>query len=181
MANNFSRTAVNNSNSTRTNDNISAREVRLLDENGEMLGVYPIEQALEMAYEASLDLVEISPDAKPPVCKIMDYGKHKYEMQKRKQEARKKQKIVVLKELQMHMNIAEHDYQVRLRKTQEFLANGNRVKIIIKLRGRERAHAEKAEEVLKRFYNDIGGEEKAKLEVGPKLEGNNAVLIFTAA
>ena len=163
----------------RINDEIRVKEIRLIDENGEMLGIYSIFDALQMASNNNLDLVEINPEAKPPVCKILDYGKYKYQQQKRKQETKKKQKVVLLKELYIHLGIGEHDYQVKFKQLKTFLQNECKVKIGVKFRGREIAYYQKGIELLYRFYNDLGKENGAKLDVAPKLEGNNAIVIFS--
>jgi translation initiation factor IF-3 len=163
----------------RTNESIRARELRVIDENGDMLGVMSLKEALERASDAGLDLVEINPESKPPVCKILNYGKYKYELQKKKQEAKKKQKVSVLKELYIHLAIAEHDYQVKFKQTKNFLAEGFKVKIGVKLRGREMAYSAKGIELLERFYNDLGRELGAKLDVAPKLEGNNVITMLS--
>jgi translation initiation factor IF-3 len=163
---------------TRINESIRSREVRLIDAEGEMLGVMTIKDALQKAYDTGLDLVEISPEGNPPVCKLMDYGKYKFSQQKKKQEAKKKQKVIILKELYIHLNIAQHDYNVKLKKVIELLSGEYKVKIGVKLRGREMDYRDKALELLNRFYDDMGKENGAKLETSPKMEGNNAIVIF---
>lgn len=172
---------VHNKDTLRLNKDIKVKEVRLIDAEGEMLGLYSITDALNKASDEGLDLVEINPEARPPVCKIMDYGKYKYQQQKRKQETKKKQKVVLLKELYIHLGIGEHDYQVKLKQLKSFLQSEYKVKIGVKFRGREIAYSQKGIELLYKFYNDLGQDQGAKLDVPPKLEGNNAVVIFSPA
>ena len=136
----------------------------------------PVLQAIALAEESGLDLVEISPNTTPPVCKILDFGKYKYELQKRKNEARKKQKIIEVKEIKLRPNIDEHDYQVKLKKIYEFLDNGDKVKITMRFRGREMAHHQIGADVLTRVKDDT--EEKSKIELVPKLEGRQMVMIL---
>ena len=136
----------------------------------------PVLQAIALAEESGLDLVEISPNTNPPVCKILDFGKYKYELQKRKNEARKKQKIIEVKEIKLRPNIDEHDYQVKLKKIYEFLDNGDKVKITMRFRGREMAHHQIGADVLTRVKDDT--EEKSKIELLPKLEGRQMVMIL---
>ena len=141
-----------------------------------MLGVLPIDQALDQAGRFGLDLVEVSPQAEPPVCKILDYGKFKYEAQKKKNEAKKKQKVIEVKEIKMRPNIDEHDYQTKLRSVNRFLDSGDKVKVTMRFRGREMAHQEIGLEVLKRVQGDV--EEVAKVEAHPKLEGRQMVMVI---
>ena len=136
----------------------------------------PVLKAIALAEESGLDLVEISPNTTPPVCKILDFGKYKYELQKRKNEARKKQKIIEVKEIKLRPNIDEHDYQVKLKKIYEFLDNGDKVKITMRFRGREMAHHQIGADVLTRVKDDT--EEKSKIELVPKLEGRQMVMIL---
>lgn len=166
----------NSKDTTRINEAIRAREVRLIDENGEAIGIFSTRDALAKAVEAGLDLVEVNPDINLPVCKILDYGRYKYEQQKNK----KKQKVVVLKEIQIHLNIGIGDYQTKLKQVKKFLESDlNKVKLIVKLRGREMEYSHKALELLNKFYEDLGKEEGAKIDVAPKLEGYNAIVIFS--
>ena len=158
----------------RVNDMISVPSVRLIDAEGENHGVVSINQALEMAVEAGLDLVEISPHSDPPVCKILDFGKYKYEAQKRKNEARKKQKTIDVKEIKMRPNIDVHDYDVKMRSIHKFLGEGDKVKVTMRFRGREMAHQELGMKVLERVREDVG--ELAKVEQLPKLEGRQMVM-----
>ena len=140
-----------------------------------MLGVLSIEEALERADEYGLDLVEVSPNADPPVCKILDYGKFKYEAQKKKNEAKKKQKVIEVKEIKMRPNIDEHDYQTKMRNVNRFLGDGDKVKLTMRFRGREMAHQEIGLNVLKRIQEEL--EEIAKVEAHPKLEGRQMIMV----
>ena len=135
-----------------------------------------IGKGLELAVEEGLDLVEISPNTDPPVCKILDYGKYKYEAQKRKNEAKKKQKTIDVKEIKLRPNIDEHDYQVKLRKIFEFLDSGDKVKVTMRYRGREMAHQQIGIDVLGRVKKDT--EEKSKIELEPKLEGRQMIMVL---
>ena len=135
-----------------------------------------IGKGLELAVEEGLDLVEISPNTDPPVCKILDYGKYKYETQKRKNEAKKKQKTIDVKEIKLRPNIDEHDYQVKLRKIFEFLDSGDKVKVTMRYRGREMAHQQIGIDVLGRVKTDT--EEKSKIELEPKLEGRQMIMVL---
>jgi len=143
--------------------------VRLISPEGEQLGVVPLKKALEMAEEAGLDLVEVAPDAHPPVCRIMDYGKFRYEKEKKIKLSRKKQKTSELKQLNLRPKIDQHDYQVKLKNALHFLEDGDRVKIIVRFRGREAAFQEKGEELLKKMVADL--EEVGKVEQDIKYEG----------
>ncbi len=160
----------------RVNDQIDAREVRLVDENGRMVGIVPLREALARARDLGLDLVEVAPQATPPVCKILDYGKFKYEQQKKAAAARKKQKQVELKEIKMRPNIDENDYQVKMRKVKEFLEEGDKVKITMRFRGREVTHPEIAMQVMDRVREDVA--ELGKVEQMPRLEGRQMVMVL---
>ena len=135
----------------------------------------PTEEALEMAENADLDLVEVSPKAKPPVCRLMDYGKFKYQEQKKKNEAKKKQKVIETKELKIRPGTGEHDYQVKIKNAQKFLKEGNRVKFSLRFKGREMEHSNLGIEMLKRVKNDL--EEIIRVEMEPKIEGRQAFLV----
>jgi len=141
-----------------------------------MLGVLPIDEALQKAEELGLDLVEVSPTADPPVCKAMDYGKYRYEQQKKAAQARKNQKVIEVKEIKIRPNIDEHDYQVKMRSMHRFLDDGNKVKITVRFRGREMAHNELGFGLLKRIKEEAG--EKAKVEYAPKMEGRQMIMIL---
>ena len=141
-----------------------------------MLGIFGVKQAIEKAAAAGLDLVEISPNAEPPVCKILDYGKYKYEQQKKANEARKKQKVIDVKEIKMRPGIDEHDYQVKMRSVRRFLDEGDKVKMTIRFRGREMAHQELGMKVLDRVREDV--DELAKVEQFPKSEGRLMTMVI---
>lgn len=155
---------------------IDAREVRLIDENGENVGVVGTRDAIDRAFAAGLDLVEVSPGANPPVCKIMDLGKYKYELQKKKNEAKKKQKTIEVKELKFRPNIDEHDYQVKMKNMNKFIDEGDKVKVTLRFRGREMAHQELGLEVLNRVRDEMA--EKAKVEQKPSMEGRQMVMVL---
>ena len=161
------------------NEQIRDKEVRLVGENGEMLGVMSASAALSIAYESDLDLVKISPNATPPVCKIMNYGKYKFEQIKKQKEARKNQKVVELKEIWLSMTIDVGDLNVKAKKTVEMLGDGNKVKVSIRMRGRQQAHASMGVDVMKRFFDMLGG--KAIMDKEPKTEGRNILMILSPA
>ncbi|KRW96277.1 translation initiation factor IF-3 [Paracoccus sp. MKU1] len=152
-------------------------EIRLIGADGENVGVVTPARGLELAQEAGLDLVEISPNATPPVCKIMDLGKFKYEQQKREAEARKKQKIIEIKEIKFRPGTDTHDYDVKMRSVMKFLAEGDKVKITLRFRGREMAHQQLGLELLNRVAADVG--EAGKVESMPKLEGRQMVMMIS--
>lgn len=160
----------------RVNRMIDAPEVRLIDENGNMVGIVPLREALARAEEAGLDLVEIAPTARPPVCKILDYGKFKYEAQKKAAAARKKQKIIEVKEIKMRPTIDENDYEIKMRKIREFLEEGDKVKVTLRFRGREMMHTHLATSLFERIKNDVA--DRAKVEQMPKLEGKQMVMVM---
>ncbi|WP_417319894.1 translation initiation factor IF-3 [Emcibacter sp.] len=160
----------------RVNTDINVSEVRLIDAEGENHGTVAIDKALEMAQAAGLDLVEISPNAEPPVCKILDYGKFKYEAQKKASMARKKQKTIDVKEIKMRPGIEKHDYDVKMRSIDKFLSAGDKVKVTLRFRGREMAHQELGMEVLQRVKADF--EDRVKIEQHPKLEGRQMIMIM---
>lgn len=162
----------------RINEAIRVREVRLIDENGQNVGVVPRLEALSKAIDAGLDLVEISPDATPPVVKIMDYGKFKYQEQKKAAEARKKQKVVEVKEIKMRPAIDDHDYDTKLKAMRRFFEEGDKVKITLRFRGREMAHTDLGMQVLQRVKSDT--ESIAKVEFEPKFEGRNQMIMILA-
>jgi translation initiation factor IF-3 len=160
----------------RMNEDIRVREVRLIDENGDNVGVVPIADALARAVAAGLDLVEISPDAKPPVTKVLDYGKYKYQEQKKAAEARKRQKIVEIKEIKMRPSIDDHDYDVKMRSMKRFFDDGDKVKVTLRFRGRELSHQELGWQVLQRVKADT--EPHAKVESEPRMEGRQMVMVL---
>jgi translation initiation factor IF-3 len=158
------------------NDEITARKVRVTGAEGEALGIMPIEQARQIAYAADLDLVEISPNADPPVCKVMNYGKYQFTLNKKLQEAKKKQKQIQVKEIKFRPGTDEGDYQVKLKSLVKFLNEGDKTKITLRYRGREMAHRELGMEVLKRIEKDL--EELAIVEQFPKMEGRQMVMVM---
>lgn len=160
----------------RINEQIRIREIRVVGSEGEQLGVMSPREALEIAYERHLDLVEIAPTAKPPVCRIMDYGKYRYEQQKREKEARKKQKVFDVKEVKFRPGIEDHDIDVKLKNASRFLGDGDKVKCTIMFRGRELAHPELGEELLKKVSDRL--KDIAVVERIPKLEGRNMIMII---
>ncbi len=160
----------------RINDAIRAREVRLIDHTGENVGVVTRIDAMERAVAAGLDLVEISPDAEPPVCKILDFGKFKYQEQKKAAEARKKQKIVEIKEIKLRPNIDDHDYEVKMKSIHRFFEEGDKVKITLRFRGREMAHQSLGMDVLRRVRSDL--EAISKVESEPRFEGRQMVMVL---
>jgi len=158
------------------NDLIEADPVRVVDADGEMIGVVSKAEGLEIAFQASLDLVEISPNADPPVCKVLDYGKFKYEAQKKANEARRKQKVIDVKEIKMRPSIDEHDYQVKMRSVKRFLDDGDKVKLTIRFRGREMAHQDLGMKVLDRVREEV--DELAKVEQFPRTEGRLMTMVI---
>jgi translation initiation factor IF-3 len=161
----------------RANDQINADPVRLVDQTGKMVGVVPIREALEQAGNVGLDLVEVSPNADPPVCKILDYGKYKYDAQKRAAEARKKQKTIDVKEIKMRPGIDDHDYEVKMRSITKFLGEGDKVKVTLRFRGREMAHQEFGFRVLERVKADL--ETHGVVEQFPKMEGRQMIMVMS--
>jgi translation initiation factor IF-3 len=160
----------------RVNENIRAPEIRLIGAEGENVGVVSPARAMDMAEEAGLDLVEISPNANPPVCKIMDFGKYKYETQKREAEARKKQKTIEIKEVKFRPNTDTNDYNVKMRNVFKFLENGDKVKITLRFRGREMAHQNLGRELLERVAEDT--KEIGRVENFPKMEGRQMIMLI---
>jgi translation initiation factor IF-3 len=154
------------------------QEVRVVGSNGEMIGVLPTREAIQMAYDAGLDLVEIAAAADPPVCKILDLGKYKYEIQKKKNEARKKQKVIEVKEIKMRPGIDEHDYQVKMRSMRRFLDEGDKVKVTIRFRGRELVHQDLGLRVLDRVREELDG--LGKVEQMPRIEGRQMVMVIAS-
>ncbi len=162
----------------RVNDRIRSPEIRLIGAEGENVGVVTPAVGMQMADEVGLDLVEISPNAKPPVCKIMDFGKFKYEQQKRESEARKKQKIIEVKEVKFRPNTDTHDYDVKMRNVFRFLDNGDKVKITLRFRGREMAHQDLGRKLLNRVADDVTEAGTGKVESIPKMEGRQMVMMI---
>lgn len=159
----------------RINEEIRAREVRVIGSDGEQLGIMSGREAQQLAYEKHLDLVEIAPTAKPPVCRIMDYGKYRYEQQKREKESRKKQKTFDIKEVKLRPGIEEHDFNVKFKNAVRFLEDGDKVKVTIMFRGRELSHPELGEVLLNKMAAQF--KEMAVVERQPKLEGKNMIMI----
>ncbi|TLS39409.1 translation initiation factor IF-3 [Pseudalkalibacillus caeni] len=158
------------------NEGIRAREVRLIGQDGSQIGVKSKNEALDMARNANLDLVMVAPNAKPPVCRIMDYGKYRYEQQKKEKEARKKQKIINVKEVRLSPNIEEHDFNTKLRNAKKFLEKGDKVKASIRFRGRMITHSEIGKKVLERLAEEC--KDIASVESKPKMEGRSMFLIL---
>lgn len=163
----------------RVNQQIRVSEIRLIDENGEMIGVVSVDEGIKRARAAGLDLVEISPTAKPPVCKVLDYGKYKYEQQKKAHEAKKKQKIVHIKEVKLRPNIDDHDLEIKLKQVNKFLDSGDKVKITLRFRGREMAHQEIGMRLLDRVKAELA--EKIRVEHHPSFEGRQVVMVVAPA
>lgn len=159
------------------NDEIRAKEVRLIGPDGEQIGIKPFREALQMAMDANLDLVNVAPTAKPPVCRIMDYGKFRYETQKKEKEARKNQKVIDIKEVRLSATIEEHDFQTKLRNVVKFLKDGDKVKCSVRFRGREITHSEIGQRVLERLAAEV--EELSVVERRPKLEGRSMIMILS--
>src|SRR5690606_2395060 len=161
----------------RINDEITSREVRLIGSDGAQVGVVPIDQALELAEKEELDLVEISAEAEPPVCRIMDYGKHVFEEKKRQAEARKKQKQIQVKEIKIRPGTEEGDYQVKLRNLKRFLEEGDKTKITLRFRGREMAHKALGLEMMRRIEADL--DEYGTVEQAAKIEGRQMTMVLS--
>ncbi|NLY51957.1 MAG: translation initiation factor IF-3 [Firmicutes bacterium] len=161
----------------RVNSRIRARDVRVISPEGEQLGIMSIRDALRAAQERDLDLVEVAPNARPPVCRIMDYGKYKYEQTKRQKEARKKQKVISIKEVRMSPKIEEHDFQVKVKNAERFLKDGNKVKVSVRFRGREVVHSDLARDMLLQMAKDI--EHIAKIDRQPAIEGRQMIMILS--
>ena len=161
----------------RVNDEIRAAQVRLIDHNGEMQGVMSAREAMNRAFAVGMDLLEISPNADPPVVKILDFGKFKYEQQKKKNEAKKKQKVIEIKEVKVRPNIDENDYQVKMRAMKSFIEEGDKVKVTLRFRGREMAHQEIGVKVLERIRTEM--DPVTKVEQFPRLENRQMVMVLS--
>ena len=159
------------------NEEIREKEVRLIDVDGSQLGVVPLRKALEIANDRKLDLVNVAPNAKPPVCKVLDYGKYKYEVTKKEKEAKKNQKVINVKEIRLTPNIETHDLNTKANRAIEFLKNGDKVKVSVRFRGREMGHTEIGNEVLSDFVKVVG--DVATVERAAKLEGRNMIMFLT--
>ncbi|QDC10142.1 translation initiation factor IF-3 [Oceanicola sp. D3] len=160
----------------RVNERITASEIRLIGHEGQNVGVVSPQRAMELAEQVGLDLVEISPNATPPVCKIMDFGKFKYETQKKEAEARKNQKVIEVKEVKFRPNTDTHDYDVKMRNVFKFLGNGDKVKVTLRFRGREMAHQDVGRSLLQRVAEDV--KDIGKVESMPKMEGRQMVMMI---
>ncbi len=160
----------------RANEDINAPSVRLISADGAQVGVVTLQAALRAAEDSGLDLVEVSPNADPPVCKLLDYGKYKYEAQKKANEARKRQKTFDVKEIKMRPNIDDHDYGVKMRALSRFIGDGDKVKVTIRFRGRELAHPEIGRNLLARIRDEA--EERAKIEMMPRMEGRQMIMVM---
>lgn len=158
----------------KINEQIKAKEIRLIDHEGKMVGVTTVAEGIRMALEVDLDLIEVSPNANPPVCKISNFGKMKYELQKKAADAKKKQKVVEVKEIKMTINIGKGDYDTKIRHTKEFIEKGNKVKVSIRMKGREITHRDLAEKMMVDILKDT--EDFAKPEVNPRLEGMQMIV-----
>ncbi|VYT97706.1 Translation initiation factor IF-3 [Finegoldia magna] len=167
---------VNNIKDLMINEEIRSSKVRLIDDEGEQIGVIPIKEALKMAEDKHLDLVNVAPNAKPPVCKILDYGKYKYDALKKEKEAKKNQKVINVKEIRLSPNIEKHDLEVKANQASKFLSNENRVKVSVRFRGRELGHKDLGKEVLDKFYEltkDVG-----QIEKKPSMEGRMMIMFM---
>jgi translation initiation factor IF-3 len=160
----------------RVNEGIRAKEVRLVGPDGKQIGIKPVEEALRIAEDMDLDLVEVAPLADPPVCKIMDYGKYRYEQTVKMKEARKKQAVVVYKEMKMRPKIDRHDYEIKKRHIERFLRAGNKVKVTVMFRGREMSHTDLGRSLLQQLAEELA--ELGTVESEPKLEGRNMQMIL---
>ncbi|HUN39016.1 MAG TPA: translation initiation factor IF-3 [Acetobacteraceae bacterium] len=161
----------------RVNEEIRSPQVRLIDDKGEMAGVMSAREAQQRAYAVGLDLLEISPNAEPPVVKILDYGKYKYEQQKKRNEARKKQKVIEIKEIKVRPNIDENDYQVKMRAMKSFIEEGDKVKVTLRFRGREMAHQDLGVKVLERIRSEM--DPMSKVEQMPRMENRQMVMVLS--
>jgi len=158
------------------NQQIRVREVRLIDDEGNQLGILSIQEALQLAFERNLDLVEVAPNAVPPVCRLLDYGKYQYEKQKKDREARKAQKIIEIKEIRLRPRTGEHDLDTKVRQAVSFLEEGSKVKVAVRFRGREITHPEIAREQLAEFEEKVGS--AAIVELQPLMEGRNLFMLL---
>ena len=161
----------------RINNEIKVKEVRLIDENGENRGIVSISEALRIADNAGLDLIEISPQATPPVCKVLDFGKYKYEVQKRKNEAKKNQKVVNIKELKLRPVIDTHDYEVKIKQAKKFLAQGDKVKFTMRFKGREMSANDMGKDILNKIIEDL--DNVGKVDSAPKLECRQMMMLMS--
>ncbi len=168
---------ISNSRDVQINEEIRDREIRVVDSDGKQLGIMPSKQALDMAAERMLDLVKIAPLAKPPVCKIMDYGKYIFEQSKREKEAKKNQKVISVKEIRFSPKIEAHDLNIKAKNAQRFLKDGNKVKVTIRFRGREVDHVAFGQKALERFFEIV--KDYGSIEKSAKLEGRNMSMVLS--
>ncbi|MGI6703562.1 MAG: translation initiation factor IF-3 [Clostridia bacterium] len=161
----------------QVNEQIREKEVRLIDANGEQLGIMSAREAQKLAYDRQLDLVKVAPHAKPPVCRIMDYGKYKYEASKKEKEAKKNQRVINIKEVRLSPTIDKHDLDVKKRNAEKFLSSGDKVKVSIRFRGRQLSHTEIGRAIMDKFAGDL--EELAVVERKPKMEGKSMIMIMS--
>lgn len=166
---------------TRINEAIRAEKIRLIDANGDMVGVTTVKAGLDLASQRGLDLVEISPNAEPPVCKVLDYGKYKYEQQKKQHEARKKQKVVVVKEVKIRPNIDQHDLEIKLKRLRKFIEAGDKVKFTLMFRGRELGHADIGMKLVNDIKAQLLEEGLVRVDSEPKREGRQAIMMLSPA
>ncbi|WP_114457234.1 MULTISPECIES: translation initiation factor IF-3 [unclassified Halanaerobium] len=171
------RRCVNIVNDLKVNNQIRAKKVRLIDQEGEQIGIKSINEALDISAERGLDLVEVAPQANPPVCRIMDYGKYKYEQAKKEKEAKKNQNVMNVKEVQMGVKIEDHDFNVKLKQARRFLNNKDKVKVRIRFRGREMMHKELGYDLMDRLIEET--EDIGQVESKPKMEGRNMMMFLT--
>ena len=160
----------------KANERIRALDVQVIGSDGGNIGAMPLNKAIELAKQEGLDLIEISPNANPPVCKIMDMGKYKYDLQKKANQAKKKQKTIAIKEIKLRPNIDVHDYQVKMRSVQKFLSEGDKVKVTLRFRGREMAHQDRGASLLQKVKEEI--DQIAKVEMEPKFEGRQMIMVL---
>lgn len=172
----FRRCVFINHRDFQVNEQIRDKEVRLIDQDGKQIGIMSAKEAYKIAQERHLDLVKIVPNANPPVCKLMDFGKYRYELSKREKEAKKKQKIINVKEIRMSPNIEDHDFGGKLKSAIKFLKDGDKVKVTIRFRGREAAHTSLAEDLLKRFAEEL--REYGNVEKAPSMDGRNMMMVI---
>lgn len=172
----YSCTEVLNIKELQINEEIRDKEVRLVDDEGNQVGVVSRSRALDMAFEKKLDLVNVAPNSKPPVCRIMDYGKYKYEMIKKERDSKKKQRVINIKEVRLTPNIETHDLETKVKHAKKFLSNGDRVKVAVRFRGRELGHTEIGKVVLDKFVELVA--DYGTVDKKPKLEGKNMIMFL---
>lgn len=171
--------SLTKSDEPRVNHQIKVDKIRLVDELGEMVGVVTVDEGIRRAKAAGLDLVEVSPNAAPPVCKILDYGKYKYEAQKKAAEARKKQKVIALKEIKLRPTIDPHDLGIKLKQARKFLEEGDKVKVTLRFRGREMSHQQIGMDLMNKVKAEL--QDVSKVESEPRIDGRQAVMVLASA